>query len=199
MPKQEGRAILWALVAGVVIATLLATKLVVEKRKLASAYQEATATLTQLQEEQARLNEELTQARETMEGQSTELASLQNELSILQTKLGQTEQELAQLRQANEHLTDQVATTTQEKEALEAKLSNLKELKLAIRDVRRKLWHQRWETWLARMREQQVDDQRRLAEGNRGYVVHNSKSTLGAAGSSSTTTLQVRVLEPQTE
>jgi len=183
----------------VVIAALLATKLAVEKRKLASAYQEATATLAQLQKEHARLTEELTQARETMEGQSTELASVQNELSILQTKLGQTEQELAQLRQANEHLTDQVAVTTQEKEALEAKLSNLKELKLAIRDVRRKLWRQRWETWLARMREQQAKDQHRLAEGNRGYVVYNKKSTLGAAGSSSATTLQVRVLEPQTE
>ena len=47
--------------------------------------------------------------------------------------------------------------------------------------------------WRARAEAQRVEDQRRLAEGNRGYVVREGQPTVGGA-----TTLHVRVLEPQT-
>jgi chromosome segregation ATPase len=158
-----------------------------------------TAALTQLEEERVQLNEELSQARQTLDSQATNLEQLQGELGRVHARLGQAEQEIsrlqseqAALRQGNVNLIDQLTTVVQEKQVLEAKLSSLQELRLAMRSVKQRLREERWQAWLAHVESERAEDQRQLAQGNHGFVVRNGVSTLGARSS-----LQVRVLQPE--
>ncbi len=198
---RRGRLI----VLGVAIIALFSAGYAVwtsrEKGRLAEAYAKAQQELQQLEAERAHLSDELLSSRETLEDQSGDMAGLQSELETLQQKLQETSTELTalqsehqQLRAANVTLTTQLSSVTAEKQQLEAKLSSMRELKLAIRDVRRKIQDQRWAAWRARVVAQRQVDQEALAKGNRGYVVRGGTSTLG-----STTKLQVHVLEPQSQ
>ncbi|MBI3996643.1 MAG: hypothetical protein HY352_03195 [Candidatus Omnitrophica bacterium] len=170
-----------------------------QKRRINEAYKHAQAEVQQLEEERARLNTELSSAKETVEGQAGNISSLEQELKTLQGRLDDTAVQLStlqreheQLRQHNASMSAQLESVTTEKQQLESKLSNLKELKLAIRNVKHKMWQQRLASWRAYIQQRKEVDQERLASGNRGYVMRNGTSTLG-----STKRLQVHVLEPQ--
>jgi len=176
-----------------------------EKQRLARAYTEAQQLVSQLADERAHLSEELGQAQDTLEGQAGSLSNLEQELQEVQrrldekfTELAALQQEQQQLRQENVSLAQRLQSAQTEKQQLEAKLSSIKELRLAIRDVRRKLWQQRLASWQAywgeRAEARKRADQDRLASGNRGYVVRHGTSTLGAGPR-----LHIHVLEPQTE
>ena len=178
-----------------------------EKRRLASAYRAAQAQIAQLSEERAKLSGELTGARQTVEGQTASLAQLQGDLDRVQRQLEDTTQELASLEQEHqalraEHLTlaSQFESVQHEKQQLEATLSDIHQLTLAIRDVRHKIWEQRFAAlrtrWQERVATLERQDEERLASGNRGYVLHEGLSTIGQAP---TPRLHVHVLEPRAE
>lgn len=199
MPHRAGRVIVWVLTASLILSGAVATKFAVDRRRLATAYDQAHTALIQLEQERADLNDELGQAKLSLDSQASELEGLQHELGRVQTRLSQAEQEIgrlqyeqASLRQGNVNLIDQLTTVVQEKQALEAKLSSLHELKVAMRSVKQKLHEERWQAWLAHVEARRAEDERRLAQGNRGYVVHEGVSTLG-----SRSTMQVRVLDPE--
>ncbi len=188
---------------GLVLAASLWRTVAVEreKRRIADAYKQAHQLAQQLGEERAHLNDELSQAKQTIEGQTSDISHFQNELQGLQTRLDTTMTELAalqreheELRQSNASLATQLSSVSTEKQQLEQKLSSLKELKLAIRDVRRKMWDERLASWRAHIQAVKAADEERLATGNRGYLVHNGTPTLG-----SHTKMQVHVLEPQSQ
>lgn len=201
MPSRRSRLILGVLLV-LVVASLWRTVAVErEKRRLNASYDQAQQMVRQLETERAHLSTELGEARQTIEGQAGDLTGLQGELEQVQTKLNQTVAEIAslqkeheQLRRENTSLSAQLGSVITEKQQLEAKLSSLKELKVAIRDVKRKIWNERWAAWRGRIEALREADQERLAAGNRGYLVRNGVSTLGAR-----TKLQVHVLEPQTQ
>ena len=165
-----------------------------EKRRLATAYEQAQQTLGQLQAERTHLSEELTGAHQTIEQQSSTMANIQQELKQLGDRLAQTTNELTALQQAHQQLQRSQASLLAEKQQLEAKLSSIQELKLAIRDVKRKLRDERLAAWQAHVEAMKAADQRRLALGNRGYLVRDGVPTVGARAS-----LHVRVLEPQSQ
>lgn len=199
MTKPQGRLLLVALVAIVVISLWRATSVEQQKRQIAKAYDEAKQVLAQLETDRGRLSEELERAGRTMSAQATDLQALQQELSRVEGEMQQTVSELAilhqehaQLREQNTSLASQLSSVTTEKQQLEARLSSLKELRLAIRDVKRKVWEDQWATWRARVQAQREEDQRRLASGNRGYLVRDGVTTLG-----SEVRLRVHVREPQ--
>lgn len=202
MPIQgRGRIILIVLTIGLVISTLIATKAEHDKRQLGDSYTRAQAMLAELQQERESLTRELNQARQVVESQAADLSVLQNELSGLQVRLNDAEQEITrlqtehlQLEASNTTLRDRLELTTEEKQALEARLSSIKELKSAIRTVKRKLRQERWESWMAHIQYRREEDQRELARGNRGFVVRDGTPTIGSASK-----LQVRVLEPQAQ
>ena len=196
--RQVSSSVFWALVIGCVVSVMASLYLTNEQRKLSAAYRQAKASIAELEQARVQLSGELAEVRETAETQAGELTNLEGQLTSLQASLTKSEQEIARLQQANLGLNEQLAGIAQEKQALEAKLSSLKELKLAIRAVRQKIRQERWEAWLAQVRAQQQADQQRLASGNRGCVMRQGLSTLGAV-SPSTNKLQVRVLEPQSE
>jgi len=199
MPRSPiRRFLLVGLLVALGVTGALALTATSEKRRLASAYANAQATLAQLEQERTQLDQELTAARQSVTTQSDSLTALEAELANLQASLQQAQHELSQLEQENMTLSEQLDTLTQENQALEAKLSSLKDLKLAIRAVKEKLRHERWQAWASywntRLEAQREQDQEQLAQGNRGFVVRHGVSTVGAA---SMTKLQVRVLDPQ--
>ncbi|MBI4003399.1 MAG: hypothetical protein HY353_00075 [Candidatus Omnitrophica bacterium] len=199
MAVQRNQIVL--IVLAVVVAASLWRTLSLEsqKRRITTAYSEAQQTLDQLQAERAQLSQELSSAKETIEGQSEDLTGLQSELQQVKTQLDQSLTELAalqqeheQLRQRDASLSAQLGSVTTEKAQLEAKLSSINELRLAIREVRRKIWNERWVEWRARAQAQKEEDLRELAAGNRGFLVRDGLPTLG-----SIRPLHVNVLEPQ--
>ncbi|MBI2103963.1 MAG: hypothetical protein HYT90_00075 [Candidatus Omnitrophica bacterium] len=202
MPSQQrGRVVL--VVLGILLAASLWRTTAAERQRLqvAKTYEEAQQLIQQLTAEREQLSSELGTARQTTETQAGNVQSLQVELVAVQERLRETtdqiaslQREHAKLRQENTSLTAQLEQAASEKQALEAKLSSLKELRLAIRDVKQKMWAERWANWRARAQRQRERDEAQLASGNRGYVVKQGKSTLGASPR-----LLVHVLEPQSQ
>ena len=172
-----------------------------ERVRLAKAHAQLTQTVQQLEAEQTMLNQELGEARRTIDVQSGDLTGLRQELQTAQADLDRTITQLASIKRdvqdvqdQNNVLTDQLGAIMTEKEQLEAKLSSIKELKLAIREARHKIRQQRWAAWRARLQAHRHADADRLASGNRGYVVREGVPTLGASPR-----MLVHVLEPQTQ
>lgn len=191
---ETGQTILWVLGIGVMVIGALAVKVQMDNRKLATSYAQIQATMERVEQERAQLSDELDKARQTLKGQADDLSSLQTRLAQAEKELQQLWREYAQLRETNADLGQQLGMTLEEKQALEAKLSSLKELRSAIRDVKRKIAQERWEAWLSRIRNQRVIDQQKLAQGNKGYLVRDGASTAGSSAK-----LLIRVLDPQTQ
>ena len=201
MAIRANRVIVLALVALAVGSLWRAVSVEQDKRRIAESYHQAQEMVKQLEDERSHLNDELVNARQTVEGQAGNITTLQQELQGVQEKLDQTVVELASLqrdhallRQQNASLSSQLGSVMTEKQQLEAKLSSLKELRVAIRDVKRRMWNERWAAWRARIETLKREDEERLASGNRGYIVRQGVSTLGSGQK-----LQVHVLEPQTQ
>ena len=199
--QRTGRILLLVLTIALVISTIVTIKTEREKRQLGSAYANAQALLADVRHERDSLNDELTKAREIVETQAADLRQLQEELNGLQAHLKDSEDEITklqadhlQLETTNTQLNQELALTVEEKRALEAKLSSITELKLAIRSVKQRLRQERWESWLAHVQAEREQDQRDSAYGNRGFLVHEGISTLGSSNK-----LQVRVLDPQAQ
>jgi chromosome segregation ATPase len=172
-----------------------------ERVRLAKAHAQLTQTVQQLEAEQTLLNQELGEARRTIDAQRGDLTGLRQELQTAQADLDRTITQLASIKRdvqdvqgQNSVLTDQLGAIMTEKERLEAKLSSIKELKLALHEARRKVWQSRWAAWRARLQAHRHADEDRLASGNRGYVVREGVPTLGASPR-----MLVHVLEPQTQ
>lgn len=200
MPERKGRYIVIILLILLGLSGWRTLTSEQARRRMSSGYDQAQATIAQLQSERGALTAELGGARQTIAGNEQTLSTLQQQLQLVQERLDNTATQLATLRHEHDALqgehremAQRMDTLQTEKLALERRLSSLKELRLAIRDVKHHLWVQRWASWHARIDEQRVRDQQQLAAGNRGYVVRKGQSTLGA-----TPRLQVHVLEPET-
>ena len=199
MALERNRVVL-IIVAIVVVASLWRTlSLEGQKRRLSTSYEQAKQSLTDLQMERAQLSAELESAKQTIEGQTENLSGLQGELARVKDQLDQNISDLTALQQQHEELRShdaslatQLSSVITEKAQLEAKLSSLKELRLAIHEVKRQIWSDRWAAWRARAQVQREEDQRALVAGNRGFLVRDGLLTLG-----SNRRLHVNVLEPQ--
>jgi chromosome segregation ATPase len=155
----------------------------------------------QLTEERTQLSTELASAKQSIEQQAGQNTNLQQELQAVQAKLDQStkqvaalQQERQEMAQENAKLSSDLDAAMAEKQQLEAKLSSIKELKLAIKDVRRQMWAKRMSNWRARAERFKETDRERLAQGNRGFIVRDGQTTIG-----SSPRLHVHVLEPQAE
>ena len=67
-------------------------------------------------------------------------------------------------------------------------------MRLAIKDVKRRMWDQQWAGWRTRVEAQKRADQEALASGNRGFMVRNGTSTLVGRPK-----LQLHVHQPETQ
>ena len=169
-----------------------------QKRQLVLDYAQAQTVVKQLSSERAALDMELAGAKHTLEGQTRDMASLHDQLRDVQTQLDRTLMEIAKLQQdrdslqeSNASLNAQLTATTTEKQRLEAKLSDIHELKLAIRDIQHKVWQRRWASWQARVEAFRRTDEERTASGNRGLIIAHGLPTIGT-----TPRMHVRVLDP---
>ena len=200
-PERRGRTILVVMTI-IVIASLWRTVSVEQSsQQVSKDYQELQARVEYLQTERGDLRESLLGSRRQSKGQANNLGTLQQELRGVQDELDEALREIAslnreydRLQDENQSLTTRLSSVTEEKSELEGRFSSLTELKLAIREVKRKVWEDRWARWSAPWQERR--HLRRHADntmsGNGGYVVKQGKSTLGDSP-----TMHVRVLEPQ--
>ena len=199
-PQRRGRTIV-TVMAILVIGSLWRTVSVEQKtRQVSKAYQEVQVRVERLQAERGDLRESLLGSRTTTKGQADDLLTLQQEFLSVQKELDEALGEVVSLRREydrlhneNQSLTTRLSSVTEEHEQLQGRFSSLTELRLAIREVKHKLWTDRWARWLEPWKErrhrQRVDT---TVTGNGGYVVKQGKSTLGDSP-----TMHVRVLEPQ--
>ncbi len=200
-----GRIAIVVLLASVVGSWVLTLKVERDRKQLTEKYAAAQAALTEAELARKQLSDEVWVNKKLLAEQDEELTGLQAELSSLQTKLADAHQEINRLHTEqvalidhHQGLTERLAVVTQENQRLEAKLSSIKELKSAIRVVRARLQDEQHQARLAMIQHQRTEDQKRLAQGNRGFVVRNGTSTIVAERKLGTK-LQVRVLDPQTE
>lgn len=177
------------LVGSVLISGVWALKATYDRGQL-------KGVVAELQQTQTRLTETIQTQAGTLKDFEGELVELQAALTEREQKIAQLEAERTNLLTSNTSLTQRVALLQQERAALEAKLASLNELKAAIRMVKQKIRTERQERWLASIRQRREHEAQRLAGGNRGYVVRQGLSTLGARASAGTR-LQVRVLDPE--
>ena len=123
-----------------------------EKQRRQTIEAELNATEEKLRE----LNIKLSEAPEEIGRLNTEIASLgENNLALQKEK---------------EELVSRLNILYQEKQALEAKLGSLVELKKAVRDLKAKMF-------AAKVKKEKPGDACQLAEGNRGYLIKDGKST----------------------
>ncbi len=198
-PIQRGRIIVGALLVALAVSSWRTFSLEGEKRRLEGSYERARAQLVRLLDEHGLLEEELTGAVDEAGITGVEVQTLRREMARLQKRLDETMVGLTALQierealvQENMSLAEELEIVTSEKQQLEAKFSSIKELRLALRSVKRKMRDRRWAAWRARVAAQRTKDERLLAEGNRGFIVRDGQATLGVG-----TKLHVRVLEPQ--
>lgn len=204
MPRR-GRIIVAMLAVLSITSLWRAVSVEHDRRRLATAYTESQDTVKRLSEEREHLTDQMTSASHVIEEQVGSMASLQAELErtqdrfqVASAELAQLQQEYATLRDRDTSLTAQLDEAVNEQQQLEAKLSSLHDLRLALRDVKRKIWQQRWAAWRARLDALKVarseESDQVIAGGNRGYVVRDGRPTLGVRP-----TLHVHVLEPQSQ
>jgi len=165
-----------------------------EKRRLAEAHAKIQEAMHELEDERSRLTGQLAEARQTLEERTDDLSRLTLELQQTQRQLASLHREHEELLAHDQSMSSQVDALLTEKQGLEAKLSSVKELRLAIRDLKRKVWQERWAVWRGRLQAHRYADRDLLVVGNRGYVVRDGASTLGESPR-----VHVHVLEPQAQ
>lgn len=114
--------------------------------------------------------------KEKLEVTNTQLDLVRGSLSKTQDELKALNANFASLKESNDNLQklhaelkQKVIILTQEKDALEARMHSLKELKLAIREVK-------LEEYFLKEKKQNELDAKKLALGNQGYFVKDGKS-----------------------
>lgn len=134
------------------------------ERKLTDLEQAKKAMEDQLTAEKNALDLQL---KETLE----QLTLVTEELTGAKSKITTLEKTNYDLLAMQQELKNRVGLIAQEKEALEAKLNSLDELKKAIRDLKLKIRQER----LAAHKQR---EDKQIVEGNRGYLIYQGVSTI---------------------
>lgn len=127
----------------------------------------------QLNDMQAQMNLERT-AKVSLQ---KEFFATKNELDKVKIELDNTQKQLNDVNNKLAVTESNNAKLLDEKKALESKLHSLKELKEAIRGVKREMWQERYQQILAEKEIQKEIDTKKLAEGNRGFLLKEGKPT----------------------
>lgn len=197
--SRRGRYVVIGL-AVIVVASLWRTASIEgEKHRIVTAYEGAQQAVGELQTERDELSADLEIAKSSLEASHIDISRLHNELETIQSKLDETVIELASLqrdhealRHTNASLSGQLASVTEEKVMLEARLGDIKQLRLAIKDVKQRMHEERWARWRAKVQAAKAEDLRQLAAGNHGFLVRNGTSTVDKS-----VRMHVKVLEPE--
>ena len=194
------RWIILGLALGITVLSVVRYRRIAqEKQMVERLLNETSQALYQTEQEKAKVNAELAATESELSTAKTNTERLQSQLTDAQTHLGQLETQLTSLQQAQQQLvqektelTGQVASLSQQKSVLEQRLGSLVELHKAIREVKQRI-HEEWvKTRLAQIEEFKRQDQERLRNGNRGFLVKNGTPTTGHP------TYRVRVLPADT-
>jgi len=105
---------------------------------------------------------------------------LQNHLLATKTELDRTKQELDIVNSKLTQALNDNSRLIEEKKSLEMKLSSLKDLREAIRKVKRDISEKRWQEFLGRFKTKEVatvNASKPPVSGNHGFIVKDKRST----------------------
>jgi len=123
------------------------------------------------------LKAQLSLERSLKEAIQKEFFSTKDELDKVKTELDNTQKQLNEVNHKLAAAQSNNAKLIEEKKALEARLHSLRELKQAIGQVKQEMWQERYRQLLAKKEMQKEIDACKLAEGNRGFLLKDSKPT----------------------
>ncbi|MCU0665924.1 MAG: hypothetical protein MUF05_02365 [Candidatus Omnitrophica bacterium] len=168
---KDGNKVLLGVLILVVLASIffwkdylgLKTALISTQKELAQEKQEKEALKTTLNSEIDKLSKDLDANRV--------------QVDQLTAKLGDLESRHKESVKARKQIEDQYAQLQNQKQILEARLGSLSELKKAFREVKQDMRQKEIQQYLARKQKQKELDQKLLANGNRGFVIRDGKSS----------------------
>lgn len=163
-----------------IIAILGGTAVFIFQYRTFSSIQNSLETaLSYSEKERLRLKTALGDIRKEKEALEGDLANAKSLLiqteRILKSEQIKSNAEIEILKKDIQKLENEVRGLTQANLTLENKLHNLKELRSAIRAVKK-------EAYLKKVETQRRIDHIKLLKGNRGYLVKDAKSTVGMRG-----------------
>ncbi len=106
-----------------------------------------------------------------------EFSSTKDELDKVKTELDNTQKQLNEVNSKLAASESNNAELIEEKKALEARLHSLKELRQAVGEIKQEMWQERYRQILVKKEMQKQIDAYKLAEGNRGFLLKDSKPT----------------------
>lgn len=147
---------------------------------LISNFHAAQKELQALKSEKEALSKELEIRKQDSQGIeqiNAKLLEAEKALEELNVSVNMLKQENQGLKQDKDNLTLQVSSVTKERDALAARLKSFKELKKAIRDLKREIHLKKVAEWKEYVKKQKELDVQKLASGNQGYIVKSGKPT----------------------
>jgi chromosome segregation ATPase len=162
---------------------------------------ELKSSQNELQNIQAKINQEKTQYKLQIDGLNANIESANNQLEGTNQQLETTVKQLesankelslakeqlekltilqienANLLQTKQALEQKITNLENERQATEAKLHSLIELRKFVRQVKTEIHEQNVQVNLAKKKQRREIDTQETAAGNRGFIIKNSKST----------------------
>lgn len=194
----------WLVAAAVAIGLIgwllyrWASTLATENTELVNALQRRDAIIHSLGEEGQRLQLDLGTARRYLAETAGEVARLDvqaqlfgREVERLNYDVERFQRSSLQAREERAQLMQKVLNLEQEKASLAKRLASVDELKLAIRDAVESRKQAQQAERLAMLKSRRDEQERWLAQGNRGYLIRDGRPTVGR----STVWIRVRELE----
>ncbi len=132
--------------------------------------QDLTYTVNEARKQISNLITDKEKLLTTIESQKQALGALTEENSGLKDKLNKVDAELAAAQQKVAELNAEAQTLRDDNAAMKTRLSSIKELKKAIREIK----IQMRQTKVAVLKKADMD---KLLDGNRGFLIRDGKST----------------------
>jgi chromosome segregation ATPase len=139
--------------------------------RLETQKQNLLQTIEKQKLEQAAISSSLSAANDRITNMETDFAQGQKQLADLSAQLNLIKEENVNLQNQGDTLKSELAAATQEKNALQAKLGSLAELKKAIRELKAK------PRTVSKPQMQEKALAQAEIDGNRGFIIKDGKPT----------------------
>ena len=193
------------IVAGIIVGVLLVTlylswvrALQWENRQLVSDVRKRDVVIANLEQDGVRLQHELASAKSDLAVTASAVSQLDTrakqltgDIQQLNTAVDHVQQSYLQVRQERGRLMERVMQLEQERARLASRLASVPVLRLAIRDAVEARRQAQAEQRRRLLQLQQAADRRRLAQGNRGYLLRDGRPT------ASPSTVWIHVHQPE--
>ncbi len=127
-----------------------------------------------LSQENSTLKDELKANTDKFTQLDADFHNAQKTIEQLTLQIALSQAENTALKEEKNKLTEEFTQASQERDALKAKLSSIRELRKAIKELRKQIRQ-------AKVKIKEIIQERRVIEGNRGFLIKNGVTTYNTA------------------